>query len=108
MAFVARTLSKMATDIELRAINTVRVLSADIVEKANSGHPGAFDSAFSLLGVITPGNLGAGASRLRCDYACYKASLLRVLCGAATFAEALRLSTSTRFRHFSSRPHVNV
>jgi len=24
-----------------RAINTVRVLSADMVEKANSGHPGA-------------------------------------------------------------------
>ena len=26
--------------IEQRAINTVRVLSADAVQKANSGHPG--------------------------------------------------------------------
>ena len=31
----------MASALELRAINAVRVLSADIVEKANSGHPGA-------------------------------------------------------------------
>lgn len=37
-----RTSFRMATDIETRAINTVRVLSADIVEKANSGHPGAY------------------------------------------------------------------
>jgi transketolase len=25
---------------QMKAINTIRVLSADIVEKANSGHPG--------------------------------------------------------------------
>mmetsp|Transcript_21248 Transcript_21248/g.27140 ORF Transcript_21248/g.27140 Transcript_21248/m.27140 type:complete len:125 (+) Transcript_21248:129-503(+) len=30
-----------ASDIDQLAVNTVRVLSADIVEKANSGHPGA-------------------------------------------------------------------
>ncbi len=27
--------------IDINAINTVRILSADMVQKANSGHPGA-------------------------------------------------------------------
>src|SRR5688572_28859749 len=30
----------MATDLQTRAINTLRFLSADAVQKANSGHPG--------------------------------------------------------------------
>ncbi|KAL3786095.1 hypothetical protein HJC23_013094 [Cyclotella cryptica] len=29
------------SDLELKCINTIRVLAADMVEKANSGHPGA-------------------------------------------------------------------
>jgi transketolase len=31
---------KISTDLENRAINTIRFLSADAVQKANSGHPG--------------------------------------------------------------------
>ena len=31
----------LVTDLSTKAVNTVRVLSADIVQKANSGHPGA-------------------------------------------------------------------
>lgn len=31
----------MADNIDLKAVNTIRVLSADVVRKANSGHPGA-------------------------------------------------------------------
>jgi len=30
----------MSTDLQSRAINTLRFLSADAVQKANSGHPG--------------------------------------------------------------------
>src|SRR5512142_3574183 len=30
----------MTNDLQLRAINTIRFLSADAVQKANSGHPG--------------------------------------------------------------------
>jgi transketolase len=30
----------MTDDLQLRAINTIRFLSADAVQQANSGHPG--------------------------------------------------------------------
>jgi len=33
-------LANMTDDLQLRAINTIRFLSADAVQKANSGHPG--------------------------------------------------------------------
>lgn len=29
-----------ATELAVKSINTIRVLAADIVQKANSGHPG--------------------------------------------------------------------
>ena len=32
----------MGSNFEMRAVNTIRVLAADMVEKANSGHPGWF------------------------------------------------------------------
>ncbi|ERN53321.1 transketolase [Alkalihalophilus marmarensis] len=42
----------MSTNVELKAINTIRTLSIDSIEKANSGHPGmpmgAAPMAFSL------------------------------------------------------------
>lgn len=31
----------MTADIDTIAINTIRTLAADVVQKANSGHPGA-------------------------------------------------------------------
>jgi len=42
----------MTDDLQLRAINTIRFLSADAVQQANSGHPGlpmgAAPMAFTL------------------------------------------------------------
>ena len=34
---------KASKDLENRAINTIRFLAADAVQKANSGHPGLAD-----------------------------------------------------------------
>ena len=36
-------MSKMADAFTQKCINPIRLLSADMVEKANSGHPGAYD-----------------------------------------------------------------
>jgi transketolase len=32
--------SDLTSELTVKAVNTVRVLSADMVQKANSGHPG--------------------------------------------------------------------
>lgn len=45
---------KMTDAFTQKCINTIRVLSADMVEKANSGHPGqwfrvALDTALAML-----------------------------------------------------------
>jgi hypothetical protein len=37
-----RLYSKMDSSFATKCVNTIRVLSADTVEKANSGHPGEF------------------------------------------------------------------
>lgn len=72
--------SIMSTEMERRAINTVRVLSADVVEKANSGHPGA--CVGGVCGVF--GEAGRG---MRCR---------------------LRVTTRTALRSFPSHGHGSV
>lgn len=42
---------KMVQTIDQRAINTVRVLAADVVRGANSGHPGTVLLLFLVTGV---------------------------------------------------------
>ena len=45
------TAEKTSTDLEMLCINTVRILSADAVQKANSGHPGT-PMALAPLGYV--------------------------------------------------------
>ena len=42
------TLSTAPRQLEQRCVDTIRVLSADMVEKANSGHPGLPSAAFDF------------------------------------------------------------
>ena len=46
----------MSTQIEQRAINTIRTLSIDAIERANSGHPGlpmgAAPMAYAFLQIL--------------------------------------------------------
>ena len=38
--FIKECMERMSTQIEKNAISAIRVLSADMIQKANSGHPG--------------------------------------------------------------------
>ena len=38
------------TDINTLSINTIRIVAADVVRKANSGHPGNYQSSLVLDG----------------------------------------------------------
>jgi len=56
--------SYTGTPLELKCINTIRVLAADIVQKSNSGHPGAPMGCAPMSHVLWSSVAAGGAGRM--------------------------------------------
>jgi transketolase len=52
------------SDLELKCINTIRVLAADMVQKANSGHPGAPMGCAPMAHALWSSVAAGGAGRV--------------------------------------------
>lgn len=55
--------SYKGTPLELKCINTIRVLAADMVQKANSGHPGAPMGCAPMAHLLWSAAAAGGAGR---------------------------------------------
>lgn len=59
----AQLASYKGTPLELKCINTIRALSADMVQKANSGHPGAPMGCAPMAHLLWSATSAGGAGR---------------------------------------------
>lgn len=59
----AQAASYSGTDLELKCVNTIRCLAADMVQKANSGHPGAPMGCAPMAHLLWSSSSSGGAGR---------------------------------------------